>query len=775
MIFSSKGRNNKLFKKNQKGVTLIEALFVLAIATVVITGWLTLVNEESKRTTIKNYSTDFANVLKAVSRRTQFDGFSWSLWNNNGTRTPDGNTFISWEGNSEVSEGLFDLFLVASGNTTCGDPAGWVPRDRTVSGTDVVSTRALYNCGVLRDIIPYNIDMSAVISSDGLDDDIEQVDQFKFYLDISNTDLYNEEDRMSYITALKRYTETNFNINFDQLPASHTIDYGDRNLLDDPNDDITYTASTCSTNLFNGDPCYLILSIDFSGATNDVHLRTDGANSMLGSINFADGIGSNNQTCIWWQKPNDTGHENSVLSGGNTVGVWTAREIDCGIYGGSDSPVYVEAVLDNQYAESFLITNKDETTGAALTHMCQVYTNKSDTERQFQDANSDNDVPCGIMENGDVIQLAVEQAFVGQAFISDLVSSEIYSNGIEITYDPTLTQNLDSANNSASLTDLVNEINRDNVAILLNVMDDNRNSVFTIDNLGNTNIMGELTVEENALFMSNLEIRDSLTVANVANFQMDNGSDIVFGRNNDLVFNNATVEFEMYTRSGLNLDLISGNILNLQGESGVNILNQTSGDISIVNNNPTGDINIQGNGGEIVMASSGGAYYAKNTINGVDQTTTSFNALSATEKEGYELVTKDYANYLEDRMGDVIVRQTLAVQSGLGNVISKPNCLDFVSSNDKYVGTTARARADANEGFDLARILIVPLYFKTYAAALGNNQIFTQHAIHSSDTEWEVYMYLSGEGIQGTGGREDAAGSGIALILCDYSDVDFTI
>lgn len=76
MIFNFKGQNStsKLLNKAKQGVTLVEALLVLSIGIVVITGWLTLVNEESKRTTIKNYSTDFANVLKAVSRRTQFDG-----------------------------------------------------------------------------------------------------------------------------------------------------------------------------------------------------------------------------------------------------------------------------------------------------------------------------------------------------------------------------------------------------------------------------------------------------------------------------------------------------------------------------------------------------------------------------------------------------------------------------------------------------------------------------------------------------------------------------
>ena len=72
------------------------------------------------------------------------------------------------------------------------------------------------------------------------------------------------------------------------------------------------------------------------------------------------------------------------------------------------------------------------------------------------------------------------------------------------------------------------------------------------------------------------------------------------------------------------------------------------------------------------------------------------------------------------------------------------------------------------------QVLLIPMYFKTYNSAFGDNQVFSQHAAHSSSTTWDIYLYLSGEGAFGTGAREDGAGGSPAMVMCDYSSINFS-
>jgi type II secretory pathway pseudopilin PulG len=776
-IQSKKKRNYSLFSKNKKGLTIIESLMALSILAITITGLLILVNEYSKQTTLRAFSNDFVSIMNAVARRTQHDGYSFQRWQENGNRASDGNDFIAWTDNDEVVDEFFGRFLVAQGNTTCGiNPEGWQPHE--YSAPESMSSKALVSCILFENRIPLQSEISAILFSDGNADDIEQVSTFKMYLDMDVSSLNEEEDGVIYIADLKRYIESNFNQNFDTRPSSMTVEFGDKNVLTDEFDDAEFTAFQCSQAISTGNNCDLILSLDFSGATNDVYLRTDGANSMLNGIDFrdfnapADPANPPLQKCIWWQNPDANVSDYSRNSGGVAVSVsdrWEAKEVDCGIFGGEDSKGTVEVVVGQQYANKYLVS------AANLDHYCRVYEATVDGEFiDIPDANEDSRVPCGIMEDGGIVQLAVENAFIGQAYIKDLIVQDIFSNSLEIVnsigVDQEVEDNLKLGSTAKILEDYAPEPN-----ILINIMDENRVQQFTVDSSGYTHVMGELEVDENGVFRQDLLVEGNFTSDEIATFNMNGGSDVIFGAGNELIFNNGGTNFDQYTRSGVNFNIIADDAtLTLNGEAGVRIISD-NGDIDIENNNPAGDVNVTARGGDVVIDSSSGAYYSKNTLTDTYINRVAFDALDADNKKDLELLNYGFGKYLDDKSGNISIHSTVNIESGSGNIIAKPDCLDFVRNNTtgRYASTNALSRAINNEGYDLARLFILPLYFKTYAAALGNNQIFSQHAVHTGSDEWEVYMYLSGEGIQGTGGREDAAGSAIGLIVCDYNGVNF--
>ncbi len=777
MIFYRKGIQSKkeksysLFNKNKKGLTIVESLLALSILAMTITGILVLVNEYSKQTSLRAYANDFVSIMNGVARRTQHDGYGFERWQQNGNRADDGNDFIAWTDSDEVVDNLFKRYLTGQNNPTCGvNPEGWLPQELNVP--ESMTSTALVSCILFENRIPFNSEITAVMFSDGAPDNIEQVSSFKMYIDMDISSLNEEEDGVVYIADLKRYIESNFNQNFDNRPASMTVEFGDKNVLANELDDAEFTAFECSQEINDGNDCDLILSLNFEGATNDIYLRTDGANSMLNGIDFREGAGVALQRCIWWQNPDADPADYSRNSGGANVAVggrWEAKEVDCGIFGGNDSRGTVEVVVGQQHANQYLVS------AANLDHYCRVYEATADGEfRDIPDANENSRVPCGMMEDGGIVQLAVENAFIGQAYIKDLIVQDIFSNSLEIVnalgVDQEVEDNLKLGATAKVLNDYAPEPN-----ILINIMDENRVQQFTVDSNGYTQVMGELEVDENGIFREDLLVEGDFTSDEIATFNMNGGSDVIFGAGNEMVFNNGGTDFDQYTRSGVNLNIIADDaILTLNGEDGVN-LTSSNGDINIENLSPTGDINITAGGGEVVVDSSNGAYYTKNTLTDNYINRAAFDALDADDKKDLELLNYGFGKYLDDKNGNISIHSTVNIESGSGNIIAKPDCLDFVRNNTtgRYNGTVAQTRAINNEGFDLARLFILPLYFKTYAAALGNNQIFSQHAVHTGSDEWEVYMYLSGEGIQGTGGREDAAGSAIGLIVCDYNGVNF--
>ncbi len=743
-----------LFSKNQKGLTLLEALAVIALMAILMTSLLSYYNDYMFDKRVSMFAKRLSTIPLAVSKRISHDGSDYVLFDENGDRTPEGDNEIVWTDNNEIRNDLFRQFLTGRNNTGCGVVAsGWnaMNDDGTKDGGNEypIEKTALVNCSLFKDFVPFDLNFQAVLTKDP---QTEKVDKFHLYANLTASELYSEELGISAIGTLINTINDYFSNDILGSPNAYA---GVMNTLEDPYDDTQLNSIECLNELVAGNECSLIISLDLQGSNNGQYLEINGNNSMLAGISFSEG--ANAQKCIWWQNPNKTATELGVFSEGTDVSIWTAKEVDCGVSGGNDSPL-VEAVLDNQYSTNYMITNPTN-----LNHLCKVYEADGeghlvDLPSQVNDGSTDT-TPCGLLTNGDIIQLATEQAFIGQAFIKDVIAQEVFSNALQIKHNPAFDNRVETADKGVNaIPDLLS-----NPTVLINVLDENSAQQFTVDSNGYTHVLGTLEVDENGVFRQDVSVEGNMTVDGFASFNMSNGADVIFGAN-DLTFNRAT-NFQMFTGNGLNLDILTPNAeINLQGDNGVNI-GASNGEVNITSND---NIELRTNG-DVILDN---AYSTTHGINGQVYDPDSLDTLS--NKEDLRLITKAELDHLSQLQGNISYHSTVNIEAGINSVVAKPDCLDFVRNNpDRYAGTDALTKALNNEGYNYSRLFIQPVFAKTYSEALGDNQILAAHAVHKNDREWEVYMYLSGEGITGTGGREDGIGSAIGLIVCDYNGIIF--
>lgn len=746
--------NGRLFNKYQKGLTLIEALAVLALFAMIITSITVYISEANFDNRVQTFAKRMTSISLGVSKRVSHDGSDYNLWDSNGNRTAENDNELIWADNDEFSNGLLREFLTGRNNTGCGNVAsGWnaLNDDNTLDGGNEypIEKTSLVPCTLFNGFVNFDLELQTVLNRDPQTD---KVDKFIIYANFQNSDLYNEKVGVRSISMLVNTINNHFS---NDILGSPNAGAGAMNVLSDPYDDVSYNSTECLNELISGRECSLILSLDFQGSNNGQYLEISGNNNMLAGISFSEG--ANSQKCIWWQNPNKTAADLGVFSEGTDVSVWTSKEVDCGVSGGNDSAL-VEAVLDNQYSTNYYVTNPTN-----LNHMCKVYEADGDGHlvdlaSQINDGSTDT-TPCGLLSNGDIVQLATEQAFIGQAFIKDVIAQEVFSNNLQIKHNPVYDNKIETLDKGVNaIPDLMAD-----PTVLINVLDQSSVQQFTVDNNGYTHVYGTLEVDENGIFRQDVSVNGNLVVGGFASFNMTSGADVVFGTN-DLTLNRAT-NFEMFTRNGLSLDILADNAeLNLQGDTGLNI-GSIDGEVNIEAN---GNIEFRSNGDVIID----NAYTTTHGQNGQVYDADLLDSLP--NKEDFKLITKGEYEHLKDLNGNITFYSTVNIEAGINSRVSKPDCLDFVRSNpERYAGTDALTKAENDEGFNYSRIIIQPVFAKTYSSALGDNQILATHAVHENDREWEVYMYLSGEGVTGTGGREDGIGSAIGMILCDYNGVIF--
>ena len=291
------------------------------------------------------------------------------------------------------------------------------------------------------------------------------------------------------------------------------------------------------------------------------------------------------------------------------------------------------------------------------------------------------------------------------------------------------------------------------------------NQVFVVDNNGRALVGSTMTVRDDATFETNVQVNEDLTV----------GENVTFG----MIQNTNTVTFGDGGASSLTFSRDGAGTFTMQGQGlGLQLLANDDGEgIKFENDGDETTIKMFADNG--VVTENGTSFHnSKSTLSNAD-----FDAAGITTEQlrrRSALVTADMAKYLDDTSSPIQIVGVDRIE-GAYMQMTKPDCLYFLDDAN-YSSPEANPYRDlidsgtlaTTDGQSLARLILVPTYFKTYNSAFGDNQIYAQHAAHASSTAWDIYLYLSGEGAFDTGAREDGAGGSMAITMCDYSGMNFS-
>ena len=711
----------KMFsQRKNSGFTLIEMLIGLTMFSIITSIAIAFLNDINRQYQIDSGAELISKIPLAVQRRSAHDGFLYLPWDTNGNRAATG-AAITWA--PDKIQELLRNFLVGRKNASCGQVNGWNPlnNDGTKDGgTETEMERAeLVSCTAFSASTPFNIKMSAVITPDSN----SAIGSFVLYLDMASVNFgkYNDtENNVQNYSML--YHSLNSKLS-DSINGISTVSFGLMNNLANTNDDTLLTHQQCDTRLANKQPCNIVIRTSFSGVTSGMLKRTDNLDSFVDDVTFKTSASSaTRQQCAHWVKSGTT---------------WTQeRIVDCAIKAGSGD-TSVSLVFDEAQAGEFIVTNK-----ANVNYTCNIFGAANESGNNFALV-SKGTSPCGLLKDGSVVQLVTDVVQAKRLYGKDLLSERVFSGHVSL-------------------------YSSGSGAIMMQVFDAAHNTtVFQIDNNGNVTSSGKLSVGGAANFASTVTVNDTLIAGANVQLQMNNNSTVKIGNpdgNNGLELsrNQSTSEFNMAAKTN-KFNLVSGN---------------TGQGVKLDSNGATVEMKLSAQRG--VIADNGTSMYAsQSTLNGAV-----FNAAGGVNttalKSRSQLVTADMAKYLDDTSSPFQFVGTENI-SGSFTVINKPDCFAFAKDSNfsspqanPYRQMIDDGRLDINNGKAYARLILVPTFLKTYNSAFGDNQMYAQHAWHSTPDTWDVYLYLSGEGAFGTGAREDGAGGSLALLACDYSSVSFS-
>lgn len=702
------------FNRRQSGFTIFEIILGSIIFILVLNFVSSLVRDYVFAIDIERNAVDISSVPTAVQRRSAHDGFGFEPWDENANGAATGLT-LSWP--EEDFNELLGQYLVARQNPQCGDLTnGWNPFN-TAGGPDLgdetaMERTALFPCNKFRNqVLPYNISLSAALSRDVTG----AMETFALYINTTDINFGQKDSNDNNFVNFQKLKIALLSSLSDRTNGEPKVFYGLSGALSDIGDDQTFTNAICEERLIAGQRCDIIIYTEYAGLVVGLKKRTDNQDFFFDDITFGESLAAGRQTCAFYEQ---------------VAGAWSGSIVDCGIKAGTGDPD-VKLVVDSAFASDLFITNETD-----VGHLCNIYELRDGKLQQRAAPN--NLSPCGITREGSIVQLINDQAHVADIFSEDIISTTLLT----------------------SETTLFSDVNGQ---IVLRVFDSTNNLInFSIDNNGNTNIAGILNVRNNANFNQDVNVDGDLRVLNDVTFEMANGSEILLGNNaNGIVMSRAgTNEFNIESNA-TNL-----NIRNGDNNQGISLSQATDSDL---------EINIKADDG-VLLENGTSLHSSKSTLR--DQLFDATNGINNDElKAMSEVVTADMAKYLDDTSSPV---QIIGVERVEGEFLQliKPNCLAFMD-DDNYSTPSANPysyidSANLGSGESYARLLLIPTFFKTYNSAFGDNQIYAQHASHSSANTWDIYLYLSGEGAFSTGAREDGAGGSLALILCDYSSIDFS-
>lgn len=401
---------------------------------------------------------------------------------------------------------------------------------------------------------------------------------------------------------------------------------------------------------------------------------------------------------------------------------WVSIQTDCGIKGGAGD-TRVTLVVDDAQSQSLKITNE-----VGITHICRVFTVEDRAAGIMAlrpSAAPGNVTPCGFTREGNIVQMMSEESHVGTLYGEEVIADSVFAS------QTTLYSNIDGQ-------------------VMLRIYDSSHSSInFSVDNNGNTSMQGALDVGGVATFRQDAIVENDLSVQRNANFLMAGGGTIQMG----LVSDDSSLTF---SRNGAGTFTIgaTGSVMRLESEQRLEL---SAND---------GVATAQGTTLHTARSTLRNDWFGASGIN-----TDALKSLS-------EVVTADMAKYLDDTSSPIQIVGIDRIEGEFAT-LTKPNCLAFAldsnySSPDANPYRDIITQAEAATGHSYARLVLIPIFMKTFNAAFGDNQIYSQHGVHSSPTTWDIYLYLSGEGAFSTGAREDGAGASLAMSMCDYSGLNIS-
>lgn len=702
--------------KKESGYSLAELMIVLTIIAVLATIAIPFVQRYFYEKDMLYVSKNISNVIFAVQKRSHHDAFNFEFWDTNGGRAAT-NAELVWD-EDEFNTFLGD-YLIAHKNNTCGNDAeGWDPlnndgvRDSGAAFETSMETSALVDCNYVDAMRPFNFDYAAVMAPDVGNPD--QVAEFRMYLITDDVDFggYDTPDN-NFLNFANLVYELDIKLT-DQQNGIPIVQYVELNDLDTIADDVVLTEQECEDNLLAGNECQIAITLNFNGSTNGFFKRVDNQNSFIDDVTFRDSTAAaNRRQCIQWT---DDG-----------AGNWDSDYVDCAITAGADNDS-IEAIIDAAQVQSLLITQSNGAAPpVALDNLCNVYTPEDMANLQTE-ITATATVPCGITPDGNIIQMRTQEMHAESIRGEELLVTDAFIQSARF-FTTAAGANVLTVRDNANNTDVLRMNNQGDIITEGNVEAEN----VTANN--------DLNVSENVLF----------DLASV-------GSRIgIYAHDGDYFM---SVEGD---NDSLNL--------NLGNDQGINF----------EKNPATGDsVKATITAEDGVFAGSGtGIYGSKSTLTGLEYP----NTLNDEDKKLLaEFATRDSIMHIMHKNSPIQIVGVDRVE-GAYTRVQKPSCAWFLDDSN-YASPEAnpyRQAIDnnmippefiANNGRDVARLVLIGQYNKTYNEALGANQIYVQHATHSTPTEWDVFLYLAGEGAYGTGAREDGAGGSLAMALCDYSQLN---
>lgn len=717
--------------KNQKGYTLVEIAIGTAILLMIAATVIPFIVRQGFYARLDNAASEVAKVVDGVDRRNFNDGYLFSLWDENGGSPPGGNT-LAWDEGNDFRI-LLDEYLTSASHPGCGEANGWNPANQgglpDLGAETSVEDVALVNCNLFRRVLPFNMRFSAALSSDPVSD---TVDKFRLYMNFEDAKFYVNDDGEATMTKLERFSASLRNAFSKIQHGTPNVVYGTPGpQLNDIDDDVLIaTASDCEDEIDAGNECYIVAELDYAGNTNGKFKTTDDSNSHVDDVTFTQGFGAGRQKCAYWEQD----------GGGN----WNADIVDCALKAGINDDE-VQLVFDGAQASNFLLTRKVPDAGpdgfVEVANLCTLFEPENEGADNMRLVPLAAQSPCGLTDTGAIVQLVSDEVHAGRAYVQDIVSDDIFA-GRATLYSNTANDRV------------------------LTVYDSAHNLLtFTVSNTGNVTAQGNMEIGGDTTIDGDATINSNLTVNNDVTFALANNTSVFnIGRlngNAGMSISRDANTFRMHSNSN-RTEFVAGDNL----DEGVVLEDQGDGSI---------EMRLKAEHG--VIAENGTDLHASfSTL--LDQEFNAGGINSDELKAVSKLVTADMVKYLDDTSSPI---QIVGVERVEGEFLqlTKPDCLSFMDDANYSSAAANPYRAILDEGGlgageSYARIVLIPMYFKTYNSAFGDNQVFSQHAAHSSPTTWDIYLYLSGEGAFGTGAREDGAGGSLAMIMCDYSSINFS-